>query len=70
MRPLCDSARWHPMNYYHVMNKEGVWHVYRDHSGRPMTSGATKAEVMKRARVLARQTGGKVIVHKVNETTK
>lgn len=56
-----------PIRYYHVMNKDGEWHLYFGNSTTPILSDANRSTVVKAARALARQSGMKVIIHKAAE---
>lgn len=56
-----------PIRYYHVMNKDGEWHLYFGNSTTPIVSNANRATVVRAARALARQSGMKVIIHKAAE---
>jgi adenine deaminase len=50
--------------YYHVINKGGEWHLYSGNSLSPIRVDHDQAVVLKAARALVRQQGGKVVVHR------
>lgn len=50
--------------YYHVIKKQGVWHLYAGNSLSALASDPTQKAVVRAARALARHDGGRVVVHK------
>ena len=50
--------------YYHVMKKDGAWHLYAGNSAAAIVTDEQQSRVMKTARSLARQHGGRIILHK------
>lgn len=57
-----------PIRYYHVMHKNGKWHLYFGNSTKPVLVDPCRSVVVKAARSLARQSGMKVIIHRPQET--
>ena len=53
-----------PIRYYHVMHKNGEWHLYLGNSDTPILVDPSRSAVLKAARSLARQSGMKVVIHK------
>lgn len=49
---------------YHVIKKQGVWHLYAGNSINELVSDAVQANVVRAARSLVRHGGGRVVVHK------
>ena len=50
--------------YYHVMKKDGVWHLYAGNAASALVTDVQQARVIKAARSLARQNGGRIVLHK------
>ncbi|MCC6534640.1 MAG: hypothetical protein IT531_18990 [Burkholderiales bacterium] len=46
------------------MMKNGAWHLYAGNAPSALVTDAQQAKVVKTARSLARQNGGRVILHK------
>lgn len=49
---------------YHVIKKQGVWHLYAGNAITELVSDAVQANVVRAARALVRHGGGRVVVHK------
>jgi hypothetical protein len=49
---------------YHVIKKQGKWHLYAGNAINELVSDVVQANVLRAARALARHGGGRVIVHK------
>jgi len=49
---------------YHVIKKQGTWHLYAGNAISELVSDAVQANVVRAARALARHGGGRVVVHK------
>jgi len=49
---------------YHVIKKQGVWHLYAGNAIDELVSDAVQANVVRAARALVRHGGGRVVVHK------
>jgi len=47
-----------------VIKKQEKWHLYADHGLTVLASDSEQAGVVRAARILARQKGGKVVLHK------
>ena len=50
--------------YYHVMRKEGQWHLYAGNAISALMVDMHRANILKAARTLARHNGAKVILHR------
>ena len=50
--------------YYHVMKKEGQWHLYAGNAFSALMVDMHRANIVKAARTLARHNGAKVILHR------
>jgi hypothetical protein len=50
--------------YYHVMKKNGAWHLYAGNSPAALVSNSERARVISAARSLARQNGARIVLHK------
>jgi len=50
--------------YYHVMKKNGAWHLYAGNSAAALVTDSEQARVVKAARSLARQSGARIVFHK------
>ena len=53
-----------PGRYYHVIFRDGAWHLYLGDGEFPLAVDPDKDVVLKAARARARQYGTKVIVHR------
>ena len=53
-----------PIRYYHVVNRDGRWHLYFGNSFSPLLVDADRRRVIEAARKLARQSGMKIVIHK------
>jgi hypothetical protein len=52
------------IKYYHVMKKNGAWHLYAGNSPAALVSDGERARVISAARSLARQSGARIVLHK------
>jgi hypothetical protein len=52
------------IKYYHVMKKDGAWHLYAGNSPAALVSDSEQARVIRAARSLARQNGARIVLHK------
>jgi hypothetical protein len=50
--------------YYHVIKKQGQWHLYAGNAATALMANAEQTSVVKAARALARHNGARVVVHK------
>jgi hypothetical protein len=50
--------------YYHVMKKQGQWHLYAGNAISALMVDVHRANIVKAARTLARHNGAKVILHR------
>lgn len=50
--------------YYHVIKKQGQWHLYAGNAITSLMADSDQARVTRAARTLARHDGAKVVVHK------
>ncbi len=50
--------------YYHVIKKQGQWHLYAGNAITSLMAESDQARVTRAARTLARHDGAKVVVHK------
>ena len=50
--------------YYHVIKKQGKWHLYAGNAITSLMAESDQAVVTRAARALARHDGAKVVVHK------
>jgi hypothetical protein len=50
--------------YYHIIKKQGQWHLYAGNAVSPLMADEERTTVVKAARSLARHNGGRVVVHK------
>jgi len=50
--------------YYHVIKKQGQWHLYAGNAITSLMAETDQARVTRAARSLARHDGAKVVVHK------
>ena len=56
-----------PIRYYHVVNRDGRWHLYFGNSFSPLLTNDDRRKVIDAARKLARQNGMKIVIHKAPE---
>jgi hypothetical protein len=54
--------------YYHVMHKDGEWHLYFGNSIAPILVDHDRRRILEAARKLARQNGMKIVIHKSRES--
>ena len=52
------------VKYYHVMKKNGAWHLYAGNSPAALVTDSEQARVIRAARSLARQNGARIVFHK------
>lgn len=50
--------------YYHIIKKQGAWHLYAGNAISALSSDVEQANVVRAARALARHDGARVVVHK------
>jgi hypothetical protein len=50
--------------YYHVIHKNGAWHLYAGNAPSALATDVQRSQVIKVARSLARQDGAKIVIHK------
>jgi hypothetical protein len=55
--------------YYHVMKKQGQWHLYAGNAVSALMADVHQANIMRAARTLARQNSAKVILHRDDSDT-
>ena len=58
-----------PIRYYHVLNRDGRWHLYFGNSFSPLLVDSDRRKVLDAARKLARQSGMKIVIHKSPEAS-
>jgi hypothetical protein len=58
-----------PIRYYHVVNRDGRWHLYFGNSFSPLLVDSDRRRVIDAARKLARQSGMKIVIHKSPEAS-
>ena len=52
--------------YYHVIMKQGLWHLYAGNAITSLMAERDQAMVLRAARALARHDGARVVVHKAS----
>lgn len=55
------------MRPFHVMKKDGQWHVYAGNDVSPLCTLASRASAINQARTRSRRMGGRVIVHRCDD---
>lgn len=51
------------MRHYHVIPRNGRWHLYEGDATSSLAEGSSKADIIRAARAHVRLRGGRVVVH-------